>query len=140
MLWIAHDVNELLKMLAKVSPPEQLHIACEAGPTGYGLQRALQAKGYECDVIAPAQMPRRPGIRVKTDGQDCVQLAECSRAGQLRKAWVPDVEDEAIRDLARGRVDAVNSRSPGWPRPAWASSIKSGEISNDQLGEDSSWR
>jgi transposase len=108
---IAHDINKLLKMLAKVGPAAQLHVVYEAGPTGYGLQRVLQAKGYECDVIAPSQMPRRPGDRVKTDSRDCVQLAQCSRAGQLRKVWVPDVEDEAIRDLARGREDAVNSRT-----------------------------
>src|SRR5688572_21498760 len=87
---IAHDISKLLKMLAKVGPPGQLHIVYEAGPTGYGLQRALQARGYECEVIAPSQMPRRPGDRVKTDARDCVQLAECSRAGQLRKVWVPD--------------------------------------------------
>jgi transposase len=108
---IAHDIGKLLKMLAKVGQPGQLHIVYEAGPTGYGLQRALQARGYECEVIAPSQMPRRPGDRVKTDARDCLQLAECSRAGQLRKVWVPDVEDEAIRDLARGREDAVNSRT-----------------------------
>ena len=78
---IAHDVSKLLKMLAKLGQPGQLHVVYEAGPTGYGLQRALQARGYVCEVIAPSQMPRRPGDRVKTDGRDCVQLAECSRAG-----------------------------------------------------------
>jgi transposase len=107
----AHDVNKLLKMLTKLGQPEQLHIVYEAGPTGYGLQRALQARGYVCEVIAPSQMPRRPGDRVKTDGRDGVQLAECSRAGQLRAVWVPDPADEAIRDLARAREDAVNSRT-----------------------------
>lgn len=107
----AHDVNKLLKMLVKLGQPEQLHIVYEAGPTGYGLQRALQARGYVCEVIAPSQMPRRPGDRVKTDGRDCVQLAECSRAGQLRAVWIPDPADEAVRDLARAREDAVNSRT-----------------------------
>jgi len=107
----AHDVNKLLKVLVKLGRPEQLHIVYEAGPTGYGLQRALQARGYLCEVIAPSQMPRRPGDRVKTDGRDCVQLAECSRAGQLRAVWVPDPADEAIRDLSRAREDAVNSRT-----------------------------
>jgi transposase len=106
-----HDVNKLLKMVDKLGQPGQLHIVYEAGPTGYGLQRALQARGYVCEVIAPSQMPRRPGDRVKTDGRDCVQLAECSRAGQLRAVWVPDPADEAIRDLARAREDAVNSRT-----------------------------
>jgi transposase len=55
-------------------------------------------------------MPRRPGDRVKTDGRDSVQLAECSRAGQLSAVWIPDPDDEAIRDLSRAREDAVNSR------------------------------
>ena len=63
----AHDVNKLLKVLAKLGSAEQLHIVYEAGPTGFGLQRALTAKGYVCQVIAPSKIPRRPGDRVKTD-------------------------------------------------------------------------
>jgi transposase len=108
---IAHDVGKLTKLLSRVGAPEQLHLVYEAGPTGYGLQRSLATRGYSCEVIAPAQMPRRPGDRVKTDGRDCVQLAECSRAGQLRAVWIPDPVDEAIRDLSRAREDAVNSRT-----------------------------
>ena len=107
---VTHDVSKLLKMLAKIGTAEQLHIVYEAGPTGFGLQRALAAKGYFCEIIAPSQIPRRPGDRVKTDGRDSVQLAECSRAGQLSAVWIPDPEDEAIRDLSRAREDAVNSR------------------------------
>lgn len=107
---VTHDVNKLLKVLAKIGPTEQLHIVYEAGPTGFGLQRALSAKGYVCEIIAPSQIPRRPGDRVKTDGRDSVQLAECSRAGQLSAVWIPDPDDEAIRDLSRAREDAVNSR------------------------------
>jgi transposase len=104
-------VNKLVKQMAKLGRPEQLHLVYEAGPTGYGLQRALSARGYTCEVIAPSQIPRRPGERVKTDRRDCVQLAECSRAGQLRAVWIPDPADEAIRDLSRAREDAVNSRT-----------------------------
>lgn len=108
---VAHDVGKLTKLLSRVGGPEQLHLVYEAGPTGYGLQRSLSARGYVCEVIAPAQMPRRAGDRVKTDGRDCVQLAECSRAGQLRAVWIPDPGDEAIRDVSRAREDAVNSRT-----------------------------
>jgi transposase len=107
---VTHDVNKLLKVLAKIGTAEQLHIVYEAGPTGFGLQRALKARGYVCEIIAPSQIPRRPGDRVKTDGRDCRQLAECSRAGQLHAIWIPDPDDEAIRDLSRAREDAVNSR------------------------------
>lgn len=108
---LGHDVGKLMKLLARIGRPEQLHLVYEAGPTGYGLQRALAQAGYACEVIAPSQMPRRAGDRVKTDGRDCVQLAECSRAGQLRAVWVPEPMDEAVRDVARAREDAVNSRT-----------------------------
>ena len=70
---VAHDVNKLLKVLAKLGAPEQVHVVYEAGPTGYGLQRALPAKGYVCEVIAPSQIPRRAGDRIKTDRRDCLQ-------------------------------------------------------------------
>mgnify|MGYP006197018585 FL=1 len=79
-------------MLAKVGTIEQLHIVYEAGPTGFGLQRALKARGYICEIIAPSQVPPRAGDRVKTDTRDRVQLAECSRAGQLSAVWLPDPE------------------------------------------------
>ncbi len=46
----AHEVTKLLKTLEKVGSPQQLHVVYEAGPPGYGLQRALQAKGNECEV------------------------------------------------------------------------------------------
>jgi transposase len=108
---LAHDLKRLLKALAQFGPPDQVHVVYEAGPTGYGLQRALSAKGYGCEVIAPSQVPRRAGERIKTDRRDCLRLAECSRAGELRAIWIPDPEDEAIRDLSRAREDAVNSRT-----------------------------
>lgn len=108
---VAHDLKRLLKSLGRLGAPAQVHVVYEAGPTGYGLQRTLSAKGYVCEVIAPSQVPRRTGERIKTDRRDCLRLAECSRAGELRAIWIPDPEDEAIRDLSRAREDAVNSRT-----------------------------
>lgn len=60
---VTHDVNKLLRVLGKVGTAEQLHIVYEAGPTGLGPQRALKAKGYICEIIAPSQIAtsRRPG-------------------------------------------------------------------------------
>lgn len=106
---VPHDIGKLLKGLAKTGRPEQLHVVYEAGPTGFGLQRRLSELGYGCDVIAPSKMPRRPGARVKTDGRDAIELAQASRAGSLHAVHVPDVADEAIRDLSRVRQDAVKS-------------------------------
>lgn len=107
---LAHDLNRLVKVLANIAKTEQMHVVYEAGPTWFGLQRALTEHGYICEIIAPSQAPRRPGDRVKTDGRDCLQLAECSRAGQLSAVRIPDPSDEVIRDLVRAREDAVHSR------------------------------
>jgi len=108
---IKHDVPKLLKVLGRYGDPTEVHVVYEAGPSGYGLQRALAQRGYHCEVIAPSLIPRRAGDRVKTDRRDCKRLAELARAGELRAVWIPDAADEAIRDLARAREDAVNART-----------------------------
>jgi transposase len=107
---IAHHLPKLLKQLDKLGMPAQLHVVYEAGPTGFGLARALLAKGYACEVIAPSKTPRRPGDRVKTDTRDCIMLAEYSRSGSLHAVWIPDAADEDIRDLSRAREDAIEAR------------------------------
>jgi len=108
---IAHDVARLLKRLTRYGEPGQVQVVYEAGPTGYGLQRALARRGYQAQVIAPSLIPKRAGDRVKTDRRDSLRLAELARAGELRAIWIPDPADEAIRDLARAREDAVNGRT-----------------------------
>jgi transposase len=80
-----------------------LTVACEAGPSGYGLYRYLTAKGVACQVVAPSLIPRKPGDKVKTDRRDAVTLARLLRSGDLTPVYVPSVEDEAIRDLCRAR-------------------------------------
>lgn len=108
---IRHDLGKLRKLLARYGDPAQVHVVYEAGPTGYGLQRELTRRGYRCEVIAPSLIPKRAGERIKTDRRDGIRLAELARAGELRAVWVPEPADEAIRDLARAREDAVNARS-----------------------------
>jgi transposase len=108
---VVHDIPKLLKVLAKIGSPEQLHLVYEAGPTGFGLQRALSQRGYVCEVIAPSKIPKQPGNRIKNDARDAVELAQRSRSGDLRAIWIPDPADEAIRDLVRAREDAVNART-----------------------------
>jgi len=38
---ISHDVAQLLKVLGRLGQQGDLEVVYEAGPTGYGLQRAL---------------------------------------------------------------------------------------------------
>jgi transposase len=85
-----------------------LHFCYEAGPTGYGLYRQIQALGHACLVVAPALIPKRPGDRVKTNRRDAVTLARLHRAGELTGVWVPDAVHEAVRDLVRAREAAAD--------------------------------
>jgi transposase len=84
----------------------RLHVCFEAGPTGYGLYRQVQALGHDCMVVAPALIPKRAGERIKTNRRDAVTLARLHRAGELTGVWAPDPAHEAVRDLARGRESA----------------------------------
>jgi transposase len=102
--------SELTKTLAKLGEPGSLLIVYEAGPCGYELFRELTAAGYQCEVIAPSKIPKKPGERIKTDQRDALKLASLARAGELVAVTIPDERDEAIRDLSRARVDAVRAR------------------------------
>jgi transposase len=77
----------------------------EAGPTGFGLYRALTAAGIGCTVAAPSKLIRAPGDRVKTDARDAVLLARLLRLGEIHPVAVPTVAQEAARDLVRARED-----------------------------------
>lgn len=107
---VGPQLNELVKALGHVGSAQTLKVVYEAGPCGYGLVRALRARGYTCDVIAPSKVARRAGDRVKTDRRDAQHLAEQSVAEALTAVWVLDAADEAIRDLTRAREDAVRMR------------------------------
>lgn len=78
----------------------------EAGPGGYTLYRHIQDMGYTCMVTAPSLIPRKSGDRVKTDRRDAMMLARLYRAGELTGIYVPEPDDEAIRDLFRARCVA----------------------------------
>ena len=75
--------------------------------SGYEVYRQLSNLGIDCMVVAPSMIPRKPGDRVKTDRRDSQMLARLHRAGELTWVWVPSAEQEALRDLVRGRADFV---------------------------------
>lgn len=101
-----HDA--MRKALRKlVSQGKALHFCYEAGPCGYELYRYLVSEGHDCWVVAPSLIPKKAGDKVKTDKRDAIQLARLFRAGELTPVYVPDPEDEAIRDLSRAREDAM---------------------------------
>src|SRR2546427_9697949 len=56
----------------------------------------------------PWETVAQPGDHVKTDKRDAVTLARLARSGDLTPVYVPAVPDEALRDLARAREDALH--------------------------------
>jgi len=99
------DLDKLARTLQSKGAP--LVFVYEAGPCGYWLHRYLTRKGFACHVVAPSLIPRKPGDRVKTDRRDAITLAHLLRSGDLTAIYVPTVADEALRDLSRGREDAL---------------------------------
>jgi transposase len=100
------DIDQLIRKMQSKAP--HLIFVYEAGPCGYWLYRYLTTKGYDCWVVAPSLIPKKAGDRVKTDRRDALQLARLARSGDLTSVYVPQVEDEAIRDLTRAREDTLS--------------------------------
>jgi len=105
---IANTPKKVERLIAKLSEAYDggLLLFCyEAGPCGYGLYRQLIASGHDCQVVAPSQIPKKAGERIKTDRRDALKLARLLRSGDLTAVWVPDREQERMRDLSRARDD-----------------------------------
>ena len=101
---IKNQRKSLLRLIRSLSPHgEVLSFCYEAGPCGYGVYREIVETGHRCEVVAPSLIPRRSGERVKTDRRDALKLARLHRSGELTGVWVPDEEQEAMRDLTRAR-------------------------------------
>ncbi len=89
-------------------PGATLHFVYEAGPCGYWIYRLLTSLGHCCYVVAPSLIAKKPGDRVKTDKRDAMMLAERLKQADLTPIYVPEPEDEAIRDLSRARETAMH--------------------------------
>lgn len=99
------SIEKLVNRVAAAFGGELVQWCYEAGPCGYNLYRQLLALGQDCQVVAPSKIPHKPGDRVKTDRRDAMKLAAHLRNGDLTAVWVPDEEQEAMRDLTRARGD-----------------------------------
>lgn len=88
-------------------PKATLHFVYEAGPCGYWVYRLLTSLGHPCYVVAPSLIPKKPGNKVKTDKRDAQELARLLKSGDLDPIYVPEPEDESVRDLSRSRERAM---------------------------------
>jgi transposase len=100
---LSPDHGEIAAWLGDLPGP--VAVTYEAGPTGFGLARALTAAGISCEVAAPSKLIRPAGDRVKTDARDAAHLARLLHVGEITEVTVPTANQEAARDLVRARED-----------------------------------
>jgi transposase len=100
------DLDPLLRKRHSQATP--LICIYDAGPCGDWRSRYLRKKGDDCWVVAPSLIPQKPGDRVTTDRRDAGPRARLARAGDLPAVSVPQVAEEALRDLTRAREDAMS--------------------------------
>ena len=104
VLKVPNELPRLRRAFARLAERGAVRACYEASGAGYVLQRALQAWGYPCEVIAPSLIPQRPGHQRKHDRYDARQLARLYRSGELTPIRIPTEAEERVRDLVRCRA------------------------------------
>ena len=85
--------------------PGPVAVACEAGPTGFGLHRGSDLCGDPLRgprAVEAAEAVRRPD---QDRRQGRVHLARLLRLDEFTTVAIPSVDQEAARDLVRARED-----------------------------------
>ena len=100
-------IKKLVRQFESKYPQATLHFVYEAGPCGYWIYRLLTSLGHCCYVVAPSLIARKPGDKIKTDKRDALRLAKLLKSEDLTAIYVPEPEDESIRDLSRARETAM---------------------------------
>lgn len=105
------DYREILKYLNRINNQQggECKFICgyEAGCLGYSLYHQLTSHGVECVILAPSTMPVTPGKRVKTDRRDAQRICKCLAYHTYSPVYVPDEEDNAVKEYIRMRDDGV---------------------------------
>lgn len=103
------EYTEILKYINRIRKQrgEDTRFVCgyEAGCLGYSLYHKLTDHGVECVILAPSTMAETPGKKIKTDKRDAEKIARCLAYHQYKPVYVPDEEDDAVKEYIRMRDD-----------------------------------
>lgn len=83
--------------------PGPVAVVYEAGPTGFGLYRALSEAGMHCSVAAPSKLQKPADDQVKTDARHALHLTRLLSLDEVTAVSVPSVDQEAARDMVRAQ-------------------------------------
>ena len=105
------DYKEIIKYLNKVKEIDgyenaTFKLAYEAGSLGYSLYRDLTKENLDCVIMAPTTMSKsKKDIHNKYDRRDARTIAKCLNNGTYSAVYIPDKQDEAVRDYIRCKDD-----------------------------------
>lgn len=77
----------------------------EAGCLGYSLYHQLNDHEVDCKILAPTTMAITNTNHVKTDKRDAANIARCLAFHTYSEVYVPDAEDNEIKEYIRMRDD-----------------------------------
>lgn len=77
----------------------------EAGCLGYSLYNQLRSREVDCKILAPTTMGITNTHHVKTDRKDAANIAKCLAFHTYSEVYVPDDEDNEIKEYIRMRDD-----------------------------------
>ena len=103
---LSSDPAELVRWIEGQGFAEPAMCVYEAGPTGFGLARALRAAGVGCVVAATSKLAY-PRDKDKRDDKDAEWLARQLLAGAVRAVCVPSERQESLCRLSRLRAEAA---------------------------------
>jgi transposase len=94
-----YDAPSLIGWLGGFDKP--LCCVYESGFCGFHLKRELEAANIACIIAAISKLAKPAGDKIKTDKRDAEFLARQLAARNIPGIWVPDIEMEGMRDVAR---------------------------------------
>lgn len=106
------DPDILVNYLQRNFPGATYHAAYEAGYGGFWIHEALTARGLDCIVINPADVPTKDKEqRRKNNRIDARKLARSLKNGDLEPIYVPDRDSLEDRSLIRSRRNALKDQT-----------------------------
>ena len=105
------EMEKFPSLLKKWFPGAEVYTAYEAGFSGFGLHRTLEAAGIKNIVIHPASLEVSAKDKVKTDKKDSKKMAVQLATGRLRGIRVPTRKAENARLITRTREQVMSNRT-----------------------------
>jgi len=83
------------------------------GRAGIPCAGFLRQHGVECRIVAPSKVPAPAGRPRENGPARCGSTRAAFARGELTGIYVPEPQDEAVRDLIRARYQVQKQPTPG---------------------------